>query len=114
MTLTPLTNRVEILKQKFTNSLGLPFRDLLLESTIHEALETEKISYRRWLFDPFVTLWAILSQVLDTDKSCANAVSRVITWLASKNVEIPSADTSAYCQARQRLPDSPLQLNRLK
>lgn len=46
-----------------------------------------------------------MSQVLDPDKSCHNAVSRVISWLASENAEIPSDDTSAYCQARNRLPE---------
>jgi hypothetical protein len=43
--------------------------------------------------------------VLDADQSCANAVSRVIAWLASENAPIPSDDASAYCQARQRLPE---------
>ncbi len=57
---------VEILKRKFTNSVGLPFRELLPESTIVEALEAEKIEYRNRLFNPIVTLWAFLSQVLDT------------------------------------------------
>lgn len=105
-----ISNRVQILKQKFTQSLGLPFRDLLPESTIREALEAEKIKYRlSRLFDPFVTLWAFLSQVLDTDKSCHNAVSRVIAWLAGENAELPSDDTSAYCQARQRLSEKLLQ-----
>lgn len=56
-----------------------------------------------------MTLWTFLSQVLDADKSCANAVSRVIAWLASVNAPIPSNDTSAYCQARQRLPEKMLQ-----
>lgn len=109
MTIPTLPNRVEILKQKFTQSLGLPNRSLLLESTIREALEAEKIKYRQRLFDPFVTLWAFLSQVLDTDKSCHNAVSRVIAWLAGEDAEIPSEDTSAYCQARKRLPEKLLQ-----
>lgn len=104
MTTPTLPNRVKILKQKFTQSLGLPFRDLLLESTIREALEAEKVKYRQRLFDPFVTLWTFLSQVLDTDKTCHNAVSRVIAWLASVDAEVPSDDTSAYCQARKRLP----------
>lgn len=40
------------------------------------ALKAENIKYRRRLFDPFVTLWVFLSQVLDPDKSCHNAVSR--------------------------------------
>lgn len=81
----------------------------MLESTIREALKAEKITYRIRLFDPFVTLWTFLSQVLDADKSCANAVSRVIAWLASENAPTPSDDTSAYCQARSRLPEKLLQ-----
>jgi hypothetical protein len=43
MTIATIPNRVKILKQKFTQSLGLPFRDLLPESTIFEALEAERI-----------------------------------------------------------------------
>ncbi|MCC5667829.1 IS4 family transposase, partial [Nostoc sp. CHAB 5784] len=49
------------------------------------------------------------SQVLDTDKSCHNAVSKVIAYLAGQRVEIPSTDTSAYCQARSRLPEKLLE-----
>ena len=101
-----MPNRVQILKQKFTQSLGLPFRDILPESTIQHALTAEKIKYRRRLFDPFVTIWVFLSQVLDADKSCHHAVSRVVSWLASVNVETPSSDTSAYCQARNRLSET--------
>lgn len=78
--------------------MGLPFRDLLPETTIQEALNTFDIKYRRRLFDPFVTLWAFLSQFLDTDKSCHHAVSRVIAWLAVEKIELPCQDTGAYCQ----------------
>ncbi len=109
MTTSNIPNRVQILKEKFTASVGLPFRDLLPEATIQAALNTLEIKYRRRLFDPFVTLWAFLSQVLDADKSCHNAVSRVIAWLSSENVELPSQDTGAYYQARQRLPEKLLQ-----
>ena len=104
-----MPKRVQILKQKFTQSLGLPFQELLPEAIISEVLDAEKITYRQRLFDPFVTLWAFLSQVLDTDKTCHHALSRVIAWLATENVEIPSEDTSAYCQARKRLPEKLLQ-----
>ena len=109
MSNTNIPNRAKILKQKFTQSIGLPFRDLLSESIIQEVLDTLKVKYRRRLFDPFVTLWAFLSQVLDADKTSQNAVSRVIAYLSSENVEIPSQGTSAYCQARQRLPEKLLQ-----
>jgi hypothetical protein len=39
-------------------------------------------------------------QVLEPDKSCHNAVSRVISYLVAEKVELPSTDSSAYCQAR--------------
>lgn len=100
-----MTLRVQILKDKFSQSLGLPFKELLPESAIKLAMSELKIKYKKRLFDPFVTLWAFLSQVLDTDKSCHNAVSKIIAHLAESEVEVPSTDTSAYCQARSRLPE---------
>ena len=82
-------SRVQILVEKFTSSIGLPFQKLLPKSIIEEVLVEEKIKYRNRLFSPIVSLWAFLSQVLDSDKTCHNAVSRIIAWLASENREIP-------------------------
>src|ERR687885_254105 len=93
MSTSTVINRAQILKEKFRLCLGLPLRELLPESRI----------------DPVVTVWTFLLQVLDVDKSCHNAVSRVVAWLSSEKVEIPSTDTSAYCQARKRLPEKLLQ-----
>jgi len=104
-----VTLRVQILKKKFSQSLGLPFKELLPSEVIRQALKELKVKYKRRLFDPIVTLWAFLSQVLDTDKSCHNAVSKVIAYLIEEGVEIPSTDTSAYCQARARLPEKLLE-----
>jgi len=68
-----IPNHIEILLQKFTQSLGLPFRDLLPASLIQEALKAEKIQYRHRLFDPFVTLWTFLSATdLRRDKKSGN------------------------------------------
>jgi hypothetical protein len=49
-----------------------------------------------------------MSQVLDSDKSLSNAVSRVIAWLAAAGEEVPSGDTGGYSKARKRLPLSVL------
>ncbi|WP_313937643.1 transposase domain-containing protein [Anabaena azotica] len=100
-----MTLRVQILKDKFSQGLGLPFKELLPESAINQAISELKIKYKKRLFDPVVTLWAFLTQVLDSDKTCHNAVSKIIAHLAEKEVEVPSTDTSAYCQARSRLPE---------
>ena len=87
-----MTNRVKILKQKFSQSLGLPFEELLPESAIIQVIEELKIKHRCRLFNPIVTLWAFLSQVLDVDKSCHNTTSRVIAYLIGQGVEIPSTE----------------------
>ena len=77
-------SRVQVLVDKYTSSIGLPFQKLLPESFIAEALDEEKIKYRHRIFSPIVTIWAFLSQILDSDKSCHNAVSRIIAWLAGE------------------------------
>ena len=61
-----ITNTVEILKDKFTNSLGLPFRDLLPAQKIQKTIDELGIKYYRRIFDPFVTLWAFLISFGDT------------------------------------------------
>lgn len=104
-----MPNRAEILKQKFMQSLGLPWQTLLTESRLEEILKEENVFYRHSVYTPVVTLWAMVSQVLDPDKSLSNAVKRIISWLAAAGVECPSSDTGAYCKARQRLPEGVLQ-----
>ena len=101
-----MSRAIEILKDKYTNSLGLPFQKILPEQMITSILEEENIKYRNRLFNPIVTLWAFLSQVLEENKSLNNALSRIIAWLAEKGEKIPAADTGGYAKARQRLPEN--------
>ena len=46
-TTTTVPNRVQVLKTKFTTSLGLPFRDILPEWEIQQAIDELQIKYRR-------------------------------------------------------------------
>jgi Transposase DDE domain len=104
-----MTNRAEILKQKFEDSVGGPFQELLGQNFIEQILKEQGIRYRNSIYTPVVTIWAWLSQVLDTDKSLRNTVGRVLLWLGESNAELPSVDTGAYAKARQRLPSSVLE-----
>ena len=99
---------VEKIKQKVDHSLGLPFQKVLPESTIDASVQAENKCYRKRIYTPSVTAWAFLSQMLSRDKSCKNAVSRIIADRAAKGEPIPSADPSAYSQARQRFPEKAL------
>lgn len=73
-----MANRATILKQKFQNSIALPFEQVLPEGVIEKVLEEHGVRYRQTLYTPIVVLWAWLSQVLEADKSLSNAVNRVI------------------------------------
>jgi hypothetical protein len=64
---------------------------------------------RQRLFSPLVTFWTFLAQVLSPQSACRDAVRKAQAWWAlHHHIEISPA-TSAYCQARARLPDALLQ-----
>jgi hypothetical protein len=50
-----------------------------------------------------LTFWAFLSQVLSPGSSCREVVRKVQAWYAPQE-PTPDSGTSAYCQARRRLP----------
>ncbi|MGK7947215.1 MAG: hypothetical protein AB4368_00005 [Xenococcaceae cyanobacterium] len=99
------TSPVQVLINKFTKSIGLPFQEVLPSKTIELILIEIGTKYRNRLYNPIVIVWSFLSQVLDTDHSCKNSVSRIIAYLAGENLERPSENTSAYCKARKKLPE---------
>jgi hypothetical protein len=96
---------VHTFHRRFAQSPGLPFADVLGSAPIEQALRDEKVTFRDRLFAPLVTLWVFLSQVLDPDPSCRQAVARFVAWRAACGLPACSADTGAYCKARQRLPE---------
>ena len=59
---------------------------------------------RRRLFPVQVTFWLFLSQILGRCVSCSEVVKKAVAWSHFHNEPIPSTNTSAYCQARKRLP----------
>lgn len=64
---------------------------------------------RRRLFSKSNTFWAFFSQVLDADGGCQEVVRKIQAFAAGKSLALPSASTSAYCQARQKLDITDLQ-----
>src|SRR5271169_3553998 len=58
---------------------------------------------------PLMTFWAFLSQVLSPNSACRDAVRKAQAWWSLRHKIEISSDTSAYCQARARLPDSILE-----
>ena len=96
----------------FLQAQGLPFAAVLPTAVVEQAILNEEVNFgdtEESVFTPAITLWAFLSQVLEEDKSCRAAVSRVQALRLALGQEPCSQDTGAYCRARAKLPASVLQ-----
>jgi hypothetical protein len=101
----PFRAQVNFLRRQFLQDGELPFTNVLTEEVIAQALAT----LTGWLdriFSPLVTLWVFLGQVLSADHSCRAAVARLLAHRLARGQSPCSAETGAYCQARQRLPEA--------
>jgi hypothetical protein len=100
-----LSCQVALELKELDSSEGLPFQHLLLPERIAAALERAGVDFRDRIYNPMVTLWAFLSQVIaKKDSSCQDAVSRVLADRAARRKKACSPDDTSYCAARARLP----------
>jgi hypothetical protein len=101
----PTVHQVARAGRNRSRQQALPFAHHLPEEKIHQAVRASGVSFRQRLFSPAVTLWTFLSQVFDPDHSCRQAVARFLAFRVAQGLRPCSADTGAYCKARQRLPE---------
>jgi hypothetical protein len=87
-----------------SESDGLCFRKAISDDHLAKLFEKHKIDFRDRLMPPDVTLLAFCSQLIGKDRSCRRAVTRILNDRESKGLFRCSTSTSAYCQARTRLP----------
>jgi hypothetical protein len=83
----------------------LYFASLLPEDRISAAFGRARWFWQGWVYTPTVTIWVFLSQCLSPDHSCREAVARLIAWRLGRGLKPCSADTGAYCTAREDLPE---------
>jgi len=74
---------VDALQREFQKRGGLPFVPVLSPASHTEAKAEIKRPWKDRIFIP-VTLWVIIGQVLNADKSCRAAVARLITHRAAE------------------------------
>lgn len=96
------------LRERLAHAPALPFSELLPQGLAEQIIRDEAVSFRDRLFSPLITLWVFLSQVLDADHSCRQAVARFLAWRTAQGLAPCSTDTGAYCKARGRLPETVL------
>ena len=100
-----LRQQVRFLQRQFLQDGDLPFTDVLSEDIVSKALTAAGVVWKQRIYTPAVTLWVFLSQVISQDHSCRAAVARLIAHRLSRGQSSCSAETSAYCQAKNRLPE---------
>ena len=105
----PLFDQVETLARQFAQAPGLPFRDVLSARAVEDAFQAEQVTSYDCVYTPLTTVRLLLSQALDPDPSLRQAVSRLLAERAAEGRATQSANTGAYSQARQRLPEAVLQ-----
>jgi hypothetical protein len=91
---------------KVRQDRSLYFASLLSEENILEAFGPARWLWQGWVYTPAVTVWAFLSQCLSMDHSCRETVARLIACRVARGLRPCSADTGAYCIARNELSES--------
>jgi hypothetical protein len=84
---------------------GLYFAALLDQKTILDAFGSASSLWQGWIYTPAVTVWVFLSQCLNSDHSYRDAVTRLMAWRVAQQGTPCSAETGAYCTARDALPE---------
>ena len=97
--------QMSFLRRQFLQDDGLPFSDILSDGIVEQVLTANNVCWFDRIYSPLVTLWVFLNQVLSADPSCRAAVARLIAHRLSQGEPPCSAETTAYCKARKRLPE---------
>ena len=80
------------------------FFNLLTSDSLLDTVEQLLPTHRERLYPPTETLSMFLAQAMSPDRSCQNIVNQAAVQRLAGGLPVGSTGTSAYCQARQRLP----------
>lgn len=80
---------------------------LLFEPVLASSfLESIDKTPRSRVYGFLPTFWAWLGQILEQNAPCTKAVGMIQAWNIAHDLVPPSSNTTSYCNARQRLPES--------
>jgi hypothetical protein len=99
--LEEIRNKLLRLRGESLADFGILFGEVLPLGVLHRAQE----HLRTRVFPEVVVFWAWISQLLESNASCARALTLVQSWYDSAGLPLPAFDTSSYCRARARLSD---------
>jgi putative transposase len=90
-------------KIRFASSL---VADLLVpQAAIVKICDELGYEFRDRVYNPMITIWLFITQVLSADHSCQQTVTRFNAWRIARGLFRVSSETTSYCKARCRLPE---------
>ena len=98
-----LKRQVEWFRRQYAQHGELPFSNVLSKELVLETLSSLGGRYYDSLYNPLVTLWIFLTQVMSADRSLAAAVGGFLAWRLSQGLSACSTNTGGYSRARSRL-----------
>ncbi len=100
----PAIRQQQFVQQHAADTDSYAFFNLLTGPQLLDGVESLLPDHRERLFPPTETMSMFLAQVLSADGSCRQAVNDAAMKRLVGGLLRCSASTSAYCQARSRLP----------
>jgi len=101
-----IRQKVAMLKQQFIQSDSGLFDQALDEHEIEAVMQKLDEPYRERIYSPLDTLRLFVGQVLSADRACQDVVGRRLSERIAQGQTPSALNTSAYCEARLRLPTS--------
>jgi len=92
------------LRHRFAQGGQGVFSDVASTQEIMDLIEATAGEYHDRHYPPLTTLRLFIEQVLSEDHACQDVVGRYLSERVAHGESATSLSTSAYCQARQRLP----------
>lgn len=81
-------------------------RFLQADPSVHQRCAELGYQWRECIYIPMITVWLFVTQVISADKSCQTAVGRLNAWRVTRGLNKVSQKTTAFCNARGRLPEA--------
>ena len=100
------SSKFATVRDQLDQSEGLPFLEHLSPELVEESCRESNHSWRERIYSPLITLSIFLSQILSDDHSCDDAIDRFQKFRYDRDLPPVSTETTSYCQARRRLPES--------
>ena len=97
-------HQVSLLRRQFLQGNTGLFSQALGEHDVAAIVSAQVAPYRERIYPPLDTLRLFVGQVLSADRACQDVVSRRLSERIAQGQSAGALSTSAYCDARQRLP----------